>query len=368
MARKRLTIVFRADASVHIGTGHVMRCLTLADVLRERGAECLFICRPHAGHLLGMIAKRGHSTVELSAPTTAVSPAVDEPRHAQWLGADWASDAQETRKALGADPVDWLVVDHYALDRRWEQVLRSSCQRLMVIDDLADRAHDCDVLLDQNLGRAEADYRGLVGPHTIAFIGPRYALLRPEFSKLRAASLARREQPQLKRLLITMGGVDKDNATGRVLDALNTCSLPEEFEITVVMGPHAPWLQQVQVQAAQMSRPTRVLLGVSDMAGLMADSDLAIGAAGSTSWERCCLGVPSIQLTLAMNQTEIANALTGAGAALSASVETLNCVLNAIFSDSNALSKFRSLGFSARSIADGRGAERIADALMGEIK
>lgn len=309
-----MNIAFRTDASVQIGTGHVMRCLTLADALREQGAECMFICRPHTGHLLDLIAQRGHKAVALPGLPAEVTGASGDTTHAHWLGTDWTHDAADTRQALNAEIVDWLVVDHYALERRWEQALRPNCQRLMVIDDLADRPHDCDLLLDQNLGRTAEDYSDLTPDNATRLIGPQYALLRPEFAQLRSASLARRVQPEFKRLLITMGGVDKDNATGQVLDTLKACPLPEGLEITVVMGPHAPWLQHVQAQARQMPWSTQVLAGVSNMAQLMTVSDLAIGAAGSTSWERCCLGLPTIQLVLADNQREAATALSTMGA------------------------------------------------------
>ena len=124
----------------------------------------------------------------------------------------------------------------------------------------------------------------------------------PEFAALRAYSLQRRARPQLRQLLITMGGVDKDNATGEVLTALRVCPLPADCQITVVMGTTAPWLSEVEQLARDMPWPTRVLVGVNDMARLMAESDLAIGAAGATSWERCCLGLPTAMFVLAENQ------------------------------------------------------------------
>jgi UDP-2,4-diacetamido-2,4,6-trideoxy-beta-L-altropyranose hydrolase len=357
-----MKIAFRADASVQIGTGHVMRCLTLADALREQGAECLFICRPHAGHLLDLIAQRGHKVVALPGLPANAAGASGDTVHAHWLGTDWSHDAADTRQALGAETVDWLIVDHYALDRRWEQALRPSCQRLMVIDDLADRPHDCDLLLDQNLGRSAEDYNGLTPGNATRLIGPQYALLRPEFAQLRSASLARRAQPKLKRLLITMGGVDKDNATGQVLDALKACPLPKGLEITVVMGPHAPWLQHVQAQAQQMPWPTQVLAGVSNMSQLMAECDLAIGAAGSTSWERCCLGLPTIMLVLADNQREIAQALDSVGAALMKDLSTLSgrYLISPEQIDTNTLA---TISEAAASVTDGLGAQHVVESL-----
>lgn len=313
-------VAFRADASLQIGTGHVMRCLTLADALRERGASCTFVCRPHQGHLLALIEQRGHQALALPELQEGAQPNHNGTAHGHWLGTDWATDAQHTQQALstrtGGQPVDWLVADHYALDARWEEALRPQAQRIMAIDDLADRPHACDLLLDQTFGRQAADYMPFVTDGCTLLCGSQYALLRPEFAALRQYSLRRRAQPALKELLITMGGVDKDNVTGAVMRGLQNCSLPEDCRLTVVMGQTAPWLKDVQDLSRQMPWPTQVLVGVANMAQLMADSDLAIGAAGATSWERCCLGVPSIMLVVAENQLEVAKGLEVAGAAL----------------------------------------------------
>ena len=303
-----LRIVFRTDANQQIGTGHFMRCLTLADELRLQNAEISFVARRLPTHLQQMLIERAFKYYALNGFEDAKP--IDELPHASWLQTSQANDADLTLALLGAGTWDWLVVDHYALDYRFEKPMRSLAQNILVIDDLADRVHDCDALLDQNLGRSESDYDGLVNLHASKLIGPHYALLRPEFVQLRPQSLTRRIRPQLKNILITMGGVDNDNATGQVLQALFSCgNLPNDLRITVVMGTDAPYLDEVQLQAALMPWPTTVLVGIKNIAECMSDSDLCIGAAGSTSWERCCLGLPTIQLTLAINQSKAANAL-----------------------------------------------------------
>lgn len=363
-APDELRIAFRVDASVEIGTGHVMRCLTLADALRQRGASCTFISRPHSGNLIDVIAQRGHHTAALPRLPKSGGLLSAKPAQASWLGTDWQADAQDTRDALGAERFDWLVVDHYALDQRWEKGLRPYCQRLMVMDDLADRPHDCDLLLDQNLGRCAQDYCDLLNPHAVTFIGPQYALLRPEFAQLRSQSLTRRMQPQLKRLLITMGGVDKDNATGQVLQALSRSNLPSELSITVVMGPNAPCLMGVKEQAAQLQLPTQVLVGVDDMARLMTDSDLCIGAAGGTSWERCCLGLPTLLLVLADNQIDGASALGKAHAAhVLTSARELPQTFGKLLSDV-ALTNLKKMSEAAGNVSDGMGAQKIAASMF----
>lgn len=316
-------VAFRVDASVKIGIGHVMRCLTLADALSLRAIECHFICRGTPQSLTALIADKGHCVHELPIATRilvqntgSTAPEEQPPllAHSEWLGVSQQQDASESAAILRELQPDWLIVDHYALDTRWEQAVRPLCGKLMAIDDLADRSHYCDLLLDQNLGRQAADYSAWVSPHCEVLAGSKYALLRPDFAQLRGYSIERRKTNQLRQLLISMGGVDKDNATGLVLDILKNCALPYDCRICVVMGATAPWLARVQTQSALMPVPTEVLVNISDMAQRMADSDLAIGAAGGSSWERCCMGLPTLTVVIAENQWPGARALANAGA------------------------------------------------------
>ena len=373
-----MKVTFRADASLQIGTGHVMRCLTLADALAARGADCQFLCRANEGNLIEFIRGKGYVAhalpiaQEASAGPVAPSPSASSPdlAHSHWLGATQAQDAEACAPVLAALRPDWLIVDHYALDVRWERALAPHYRKLMVVDDLADRPHACDLLLDQTFGRDAADYRALVPPGCHLLCGSQYAMLRPEFAALRPYSLQRRARPALRELLITMGGVDKDNATGQVLQALRTCPLPADCQITVVMGATAPWLEEVRTQAQGMPWQTRVLVGVSDMAQLMADSDLAIGAAGATSWERCCLGLPSAMMVLAANQRHAARLLEQANAVrmldLTANLQKgLAEFINEIFTSETCLAQLRD---SASKVTDGKGCEHVADWLTRKEK
>ncbi|RRV73096.1 UDP-2,4-diacetamido-2,4,6-trideoxy-beta-L-altropyranose hydrolase [Stutzerimonas stutzeri] len=362
---------FRADASLQMGTGHVMRCLTLADALAAHGADCQFLCREHQGNLIEFIRNKGYIVHAL--PTCAEPGAADLPTiraasgekataHGHWLGTTQAEDVEACAPILAELQPDWLIVDHYALDARWELALRPCCHKLMVIDDLADRPHYCDLLLDQTFGRTVEDYRAWLPNDCQVLCGSQYALLRPEFAALRSYSLQRRAEPRVRQLLISMGGVDKDNATGKVLEALRISSLPTGCQITVVMGAGAPWLSEVTGQAQSMPWKTRVLVGVSDMARLMADSDLAIGAAGATSWERCCLGLPTIMLVLADNQRQVAQGLEKAGAALVVQqaqhiAEFLPSLLSALVARPASL---LAMSLSASSIIDGQGVAIIS--------
>jgi UDP-2,4-diacetamido-2,4,6-trideoxy-beta-L-altropyranose hydrolase/UDP-4-amino-4,6-dideoxy-N-acetyl-beta-L-altrosamine N-acetyltransferase len=355
-----MNIGFRTDASLTIGNGHVMRCLTLADALKERGSQCHFFCRTHPGHLGAMIVARGHRLTLLPQASGAGQTA-GAIRHASWLGCHWREDARQTVVALDGLRLDWLIVDHYALDAAWETELCPHFKRLMVIDDLADRSHAADLLLDQNLGRSGNDYDGLVPQGCRRLMGPHYALLRPQFAALRESSLTRRVNPSLRRIMIGMGGVDAENMTGKALAALRTAALPEDCQLTVVMGRHAPWLESVRDEAGRSRWPCEVRVDADDIAQIMARSDLAIGAAGTTVWERCCLGLPAMLFVLAGNQRESAGHVAKAGAALLLTDPDELPSLFATHFDRDVLVR---MSDAAASICDGGGCERVVDVLL----
>lgn len=358
-----MNVAFRVDASLKIGTGHLMRCLTLADALSAEGHHCHFITREHPGNLNGLILQKGHSLSVLSPPHDLAHPVEATPAHAGWLGSTWQDDAAQTKRQLAGKPIDWLIVDHYALDTRWEQTIAGHCRRLMVIDDLADRDHHCHLLLDQGLGRRAKDYLPRIPSFSEVLLGPQFALLRPEFAQLRERSLAHRKRPRLSNLLINMGGIDAPNATGAVLDCLRDMASPT-WNIRVVLGATAPWRDQVVAAAGCMPCTTDVIVNTTQMAKLMSEADLAIGAAGSTSWERCCLGLPSILLILADNQFEIAKRLRAIGAAaLIESIDLISTNLPAELERVSATGQLKRMSLAAEGVTDGEGTRRIVDIL-----
>ena len=361
-----LTVIFRADASLEIGTGHVMRCLTLALGLSEKGARISFLCREYDGNLIDLIRSHGFLVHVLPLCSQGGYGEKDplDPLHAAWLGCNWQVDVQHCHDVLN-DPVDWIIIDHYALDYRWENAMRDKCQKMMCIDDLADRVHACDILLDQNLGRTEDDYLQLVSAGTKLLLGPQYALLRNEFADWRDASLKRRIQPQLRHLLVTMGGVDRDNVTEEILKTIYRSQLIDLERITVILGPHAPWLDNVRKLALKMSTSVKLLSSVNNMAKLMAQCDLAIGAGGTTTWERCSLGVPTILISLAENQKYISREVGKAGAAILCDVQDVERELGNILcvvSEPNCLQR---LSWNASQITDGLGMQSVRQILFG---
>jgi len=305
-----MTILFRTDASHVIGIGHVMRCLALASALRDRGALCRFICREHAGHLIGLIREQGFETLALPIQNDGhqSETRLDEPSspHGAWLGADWKTDADATKTAIGDTGVDWLVVDHYALDARWEKALRPCCRKILVIDDLADRQHDCDLLLDQNLVANMANrYDGKMSDGCGSMLGPEYALLQPQYAKLHS-STPPREGP-VKRIMVYFGGADNLNLTGLAITSFLSLEL-EDIVLDVVINPGGPNSEIVR-EMVQGQPNISLHTSLPSLAPLMAKADLAIGGGGATSWERCCLGLPSLVITLAENQKPVASEL-----------------------------------------------------------
>ena len=309
-----LRVIFRTDASVRIGTGHVMRCLTLAEALRERGVEGRCICREHEGHLLEQIRQRGFDAYSLPIAKRAEpagSHAKQNSGQVAWLGSDWATDAAQTKVGVGGTAVDWVVVDHYSLDARWERVIRPMCNRLMVIDDLADRPHDCDIMLDQNFYRDQNQrYQGLLPKQCKALLGPAYVLLRPEFEKARQGLRGR--DGIVKRIVVFFGGSDPKNETRTVLAALKKMNMVD-ISVDVVVGHTNTNRHSIQELCDQLQGVT-YHCNVSNMAELIVNADLGIGAGGSAMWERCYLGLPTITVVFAENQVRTTEDVAQLGA------------------------------------------------------
>jgi UDP-2,4-diacetamido-2,4,6-trideoxy-beta-L-altropyranose hydrolase len=273
-------------------------------------------------------------------------------------------DARETKVVVDQLVPDLLVVDHYSLDTRWETEIRIPSLKVMAIDDLTDRAHDCDVLLDQTLGRRATDHKALVPTECVVLTGSEYALLRPEFSVLRDSGL--RNRRALEHVLVNFGGVDSENVTGRILESLRNCALPNRCRITVVMGGGAPHLRWIASRAETMPWPTEVLIDVKDLARVMAGCDLAIGAAGGTAWERCCLGLPALLVLQADNQRAGSAALHAAGAAhlLGAPAEIEHELPRTIDRAVREPGWLAQMSEAAARIVDGKGTSRVLSRLV----
>ena len=376
-----MQILFRVDASLTIGSGHVVRCLTIADALVNKNCHCHFACRPHAGNLIDWIAQRGHSVIQLPSlandqPSVGRSASetgkLDE--HSRWLGTDPLTDANETLRCISYLPtLDWMIIDHYGIDTRWQAVVSEASNQIMVIDDLANRPHDCDLLLDQN-DRPDLNsrYQGLTGSRCQTLLGPQFALLRPEFAAKRAQhdsdKVLESNLPQSTRpsVLVFFGGMDEHNVTSRVLAAI----ADQPIDVHVVLGGSNPHRDSVQMLSQQInaagSASVFVHVQVADMATLMSKTSLAIASGGTNTWERCCLGIPTATITVAANQVECTRHLAKSGVTAwigkhdRLSDEYLKSQLQHFLFDSSSHQSMRVRGCQ---LVDGSGADRVVETL-----
>ena len=364
------SILFRCDASLSIGSGHVMRCRTLARELERRGAPVTFLCRRQPGDLISLLEQE-FAVLALPEQPLAVCEGLEgRDLYGAWLGCSQHTDAAQCLEALalaGITNSSWLVADHYGLDALWEAQLLAGLAgadappKLLVIDDLADLPHQADLLLDQNFfGKAtEQRYQGLVPPHCRQLLGPHYALLGPEYAQLHSLVPPRTE---LRRVLVFFGGVDPANLTGRALEALKDSALAH-LAVDVVLGLQSPHRQAVEELVDH--RPHTTLHGpLPSLAGLIARADLGIGAGGATTWERACLGMPSLVVAIAANQLPFAQALDQAGHlqllgdGASVNAEQIRSALLARIAEPHA-------DVGGHDLTDGWGASRMSMTMLG---
>jgi len=304
-----MNVVFRVDSSVEIGTGHVMRCLTLAKQLKQKNANVFFICRDLEGNLISFIKDHGYTVYIL--PKIRMEE-TDNTDTFKWYKENWQQDVSETLHMVEVHihSIDFFVVDHYGLDEKWESKLKPFTKKLMVIDDLANRKHVCNFLLDQNLYLNYQDrYKNLVPPECKQLLGPNYVLLREEFFE--ASRQKRIRSGEIHNILVFFGGTDPTNETVKALDAL--ALLDNNIKINVVVGSSNKRKEEIQEYCDRYSN-FFFHCQVSNMAELMNEADLAIGAGGTTTWERCYLGLPSITIIVADNQIELTDAVSKFGA------------------------------------------------------
>ena len=332
------------DCGPRIGGGHVMRCLTLARALTVRGAACAFAATPETQAVLEAFG----------APDIEVLPIAGELEQAAATVANWASSWD----------ADWVLLDHYFLDAAQEAALRDG-RRLAVIDDLADRPRGADLLLDSAYGRTPDAYRPLLPPVAAILTGPAHAPVRPEFAARREASLARRrEGGHLKHVLISLGLTDVGGITERVVRTLRP--LLDGLILDVVIGSGAPSLAALCAEA-KTDPSLRLHIDSHDMAALMASADFAVGAGGSSTWERAALGLPTVSVVLAHNQRAMAEAMAREGLILTADAEAagfearLTDAVQQLIGDA---ALRRAMSEASAAACDGLGAERFADALL----
>jgi len=293
-------IIFRVDSSFQIATGHVMRCLTLAKILQEKGGSVIFICRDLRGNIIERIKEEGFKVEILSKPNKKLEYN-DLDDYLKWLEVDLIQDAIETKNILqksGKNNI--LIIDHYAIDYSWEDEVKNYTNKIIIIDDLANRKHNCDILIDHNLYQNYQNrYDNLVSKDCQKLLGPDYAILRKEFYELQP-----RIRTEVKNILIFFGGIDNDNLTLRAINSI--IRLESNFNVKVIgaKNHHQEFIKNI------CQKNNFEYIAYSDkMAQIMNWADISIGAGGTTSWERCCLKLPAIVISAADNQIEICNIL-----------------------------------------------------------
>ncbi len=357
-----MNIVFRVDSSAQMGSGHLKRCLTLANGLRREGVNISFVSRLHSGHLIGKLEAEGYLVHKLSAPVDAKA-CLNTAN--MWLGVSVEQDLNETLSVLDGQQYDWLVVDHYGLDKTWESAVRINANKIMVIDDLANRAHDCDLLLDQNYFGTETEsrYVDYIDSSADCLLGPKFALLGPEYVSLRAISVP--SDGLVRRVLVFLGNSDLSNQTAQILAALSRPEL-SHLLVDLVVGSNHP--NPEALKQLVLDRPGIVFHDeLSTLAGLMMKNDLVIGAGGATTWERMCLGKPAIAICVAENQRMFSQQLFVDGYQKLLAVEkgsSENAWYEAILQLIDEPAYVKKMAHRAAELVDGLGADRVVQHIL----
>lgn len=354
-----MNVVFRVDGGKEIGTGHVMRCAVLARQIIKQGGSVTFICNSSTKQLEKIITDAGCKVLYLPNEILAPEPDVLMTKEQSKLDAD-------ATKLLLQDlgKVDWLVIDHYGLEVVFENILRADVENIMVIDDLENRTHNCELLLDQNFYTNPKDkYKKLLPGNCTRLIGPRYALLREEFANVKKYVVKKK----VERILISFGGSDPKNYTGMVLKILNDKEY-QHIAIDVVLGAASNYKEEIKA-ICDKNKNFTLHVQIDYMSRLMAEADLFIGAGGTTSWERLAIGLPGIVIAIAQNQIAVSKELEKAGLVIYLGEgknfdkeKFINCLSNA-FENYEWRESVSAIG---RGIVDGRGAKRVTSHLIAQ--
>lgn len=357
-----MTVLFRTDASVEIGTGHLMRCLALAGAVKALGDDIVFVCREVPPPLADRIRSDGYD-VKLLIPTeTENTDKFGVHPYAHWLKASWYDDAIETMEIAEETEASWVVVDHYGLDADWERMVANGKRKVAVLDDLADRQHAAALLVDPSLTPDRHDrYQGLMPAGAEMLLGPHYAALRQEFSGVAGRPTATTDEPMT--FLIAFGGVDAAGMTRVAMDALASITRPGDHAHVVVGAAHGG---QAAISARCRELGWTCHINSNRMASLMAASDIAIGAGGSMVWERMAVGVPTIAIIVADNQQDQVDEAADRRLLIKmnqadASVEMLAHTIQDFRQNVRAR---EAMAASCRRRVDGGGARRIARRIM----
>ena len=344
-----------------------MRCLVLADELRKRGHECIFVTQPFLPKFLKQLANRKHRTILLQQNELDPRISNTNNEYLVWLGRNVVQDALECRDIISVEKPNIIIADHYAINAAWMKIATNQEVKTVIIDDLANREHFCDILVDQNFGRTSKHYEALVPKKTKILAGAEYIFLKDTFKKDRYLTQMKRQNRIPKCLNICMGGMDKDNATHSILQTVTKLDHFKNWDIDVVLRSSSPNSEMLKEYVGNQKHEIRLYFDCDDMASLFSKADLAIGAGGVSLWERCCTGLPTVLLTIADNQVPAALSLKSTGAIVySGDIRDENWEyqlsqdLNALAQNTNAI---REMSINAFSICDGNGLSKVCDVI-----
>lgn len=343
-------LVFRADSGNGIGWGHTMRCFALAQKFKEKNASISFIVRKHPNNISHFLEEQGFNVFYLKNKNYY-----------------WKEDAIQTKKIIESiGNVDWLVVDNYTLDIKWEKFLKPYIKKLMVIDDMTLRKHECDLLLDQNYyENIKKLYFEFIPKKCSLLIGPKFALIRNEFYEIRNNLKLR--DGLINRILISFGGSDCTNETIKVIKAIKELD-NHKINVDLLLTASNKNSKKIQKILSKFSNIT-VHYQNFNVSKLMKNADLSIGAGGSSTWERCCLGLPSIVTVSAKNQLQLTNEITKKGCIINlgitkktSSKDYLNAIRNL---NKSVLSRMSKNGLK---LVDGKGTIRIVKEMLNLLE
>jgi UDP-2,4-diacetamido-2,4,6-trideoxy-beta-L-altropyranose hydrolase len=363
-----MNVFIRTDSSHYIGTGHVMRCLTLGTELKNSGHNVTFISRNLPGNIINLIEEQGFFVNILSSPNN-MEIGLKMTDHSNWLGVSWQEDADETVQYLSSieNRIDLLIIDHYSIDDKWEKQVRNYAEVLMVIDDTADRKHDADILLDQNYYlNINERYQGKVPEHCVLLLGPKFSLLRDEFINSRNL---KRSFSKVSDVFVFFGGTDPTNETSKTIEAIEKLDFTH-ITFHIVLGNSNPNKDNIKLKCDQFDN-VRFYCQINNMAELMSRSQLAISAGGSTTWERYCLGLPAITIAVANNQIEIAetNAKLGIDSYLGESKYIKSeMIIDAIEQLIISTESLENSSKKAMNLVDGLGKKRVINQIVNSIR
>jgi UDP-2,4-diacetamido-2,4,6-trideoxy-beta-L-altropyranose hydrolase len=355
-----MKVIFRVDSSYQIGSGHVMRCLVLAQSLRAAGCTVKFVCRDLSGNISSLLEDSLFETVILNSP---ISEPLIKDGYSSWLGVSQEIDANQMIEFLDDSIVDWVIVDHYSLDEYWERRIERHGCRILVIDDLANRRHQCDVLIDANFVKGYSQrYENLVKTSCAALLGPDYCLISHEYNN---PNLSLRERSGLVgRVLLYFGGVDQFNLSGLCLDVFSIDEL-KHIDLDIVIGTMNQNYESLSIAGVKRGKTT-LHSSIPHLAKLINSADLALGAGGVTTWERMCLGLPSMIISIAENQVLGAETLSENKFATYLGFHTeitKKSLANAITAKISNPSEILQESLAGKKLVDGKGVFRIINCM-----